>query len=131
MPGGDPLGTIELDGLEAYGVDMTVFHTNINDWGTKQHTMATASNLDDLTAEFHTYGYLVDDTDVKVYLDGEYLHKIPLYRSQTVDKFFWMFNLAMGGGWPVTVPSTGYYDMQIDYIRIYSKDPDAVEIKVQ
>ena len=131
MPGGDPLGTIELDGLEAYGVDMTVFHTNINNWANHQHTMATASDLADLTADFHTYGYLVEDADVKVYLDGQYLHEIPLYRPETVDKFFWMFNLAMGGGWPIEVPSTGYYDMQIDYIRIYSKDPDAVELKVR
>ena len=122
MPEGDPLGTIELDGLEAYGVDMTVSHTSINDWGRHENTMATASHLADPTADFHTYSYLVDDTEVRVYLDGKYLHKVPLYRPQTVDKFFWMFNLAMGGGWAVAGPISGYYGMQIDYIRIYSKD---------
>jgi hypothetical protein len=53
------------------------------------------------------------------------VNKAPLYRADNVDKFFWMFNLAMGGGWPIAVPASGHYDMQIDYIRIYSKDTNA------
>jgi beta-glucanase (GH16 family) len=127
--GGDPLGTIELDGLEAYGIDMTIFHSTIHDWKEKKQARfdaATASNLPDLTRDFHTYGYLVGDSDVKIYLDGSLKNVLPLYRPDTIDKFFWMFNLAMGGGWPIDVPATGHYDMQIDYIRIYSKDPDAL-----
>jgi beta-glucanase (GH16 family) len=128
QPGGDPLGTIEVDGLEAYGVDMTIFHTTIHNWKDASYKQATARNLPDLTADFHTYGYLVGDTDVKVYLDGVLLHQVPLYRPESVDKFFWMFNLALGGGWPVAIPDSGRYEMQIDYIRIYSKDPDAIAV---
>jgi beta-glucanase (GH16 family) len=131
QPGGDPLGVIELDGLEAYGIDMTVFHTTIHNWKNGKDVasvMATARHLPDLTADFHTYGYLVGDKDVQVYLDGVVVNKVPLYRPDTLDKFYWMFNLAMGGGFPVPVPASGQYDMQIDYIRIYSKDPDAKEI---
>jgi beta-glucanase (GH16 family) len=128
---GDPLGTIELDGLEAYGVDMTIFHSTMQEWRDKKvarFDAATAKNLPDLTRDFHTYGYLVDDSDVKIYFDGIPKNTLPLYRPDTIDKFFWMFNLAMGGGWPIDIPATGHYDMQIDYIRIYSKDPDASAI---
>jgi beta-glucanase (GH16 family) len=128
QPGGDPLGTIELDGIEAYGVDMTILHTTIHNWNDKSYEIATASHLPDLSADFHTYGYLVGDTDVKTYLDGALVAQVPLFRADTVDKFYWMFNLAMGGGWPVDIPDSGHYDMLIDYIRIYSKDPDAVAI---
>lgn len=125
-PEGDPLGAVELDGLEAYGVNMTIFHTTTHHWKEPPaYTMATASHLPDLTADFHTYGYLVDDDSIEGYLDGILVTKAPLYRADNVDKFFWMFNLAMGGGWPVTVPPAEHYDMQIDYIKIYSKDPDA------
>ncbi len=126
--GGDPDGSIEVDGLEAYGVAMTIFHTTVHNWGNKTYSAAMAKNLPDLTADFHTYGYLIDDKNVYAYFDGVLVNKVELLR-QNVDKFFWMFNLAIGGGWPVTVPESGHYDMQIDYIRIYSKDPDAVAIK--
>jgi len=122
-PEGDPLGVIELDGIEAYGVNMTVFHTTVHHWKAKKESRAVMTqNLPDLTAQFHVYGYLVGDSDLNVYLDGALITKVPLYRADNVDAFFWMFNLAMGGGWPIDVPSTGHYDMQIDYIRIYSKD---------
>ncbi len=127
-PGGDPLGTIELDGLEAYGVDMTIFHTTIHNWKDDSYVNATARHLSDMTADFHIYGYLVGDVDVSVYFDGALVNKVPLYRPDTIDTFYWMFNLAMGGGWPVAVPASGRYEMQIDYIRIYSKDPNAVAI---
>lgn len=131
LPAGDPLGSIEIDGLEAYGVDMTLFHSTMHEWVDKKQTRfsaATAKNLPNLTAAFHTYGYLIGDTDMKVYFDGVLQNTVPLYRTDTVDKFFWMFNLAMGGGWPIDVPADNHYDMQIDYIRIYSRDPDAVAI---
>ncbi len=128
QPGGDPLGSIEVDGLEAYGVDMTIFHTTVHDWKNKTHEGSMAKNLPDLTADFHTYGFLVDDKTVYAYLDGVQVNKADLLRADTVDKFFWMFNLAMGGGWPIDVPPNGHYDMLIDYIRIYSKDSDAVAI---
>ncbi len=127
-PGGDPLGTIEVDGLEAYGEDMTIFHTTVHNWGDNTNVNAVALKLPDMTAEFHTYGYLIGDNDVSVYIDGLLLYRVPLLRSDTVDKFYWMFNLALGGGWPVAIPASGQYEMKIDFIRIYSKDPDAVSI---
>lgn len=130
QPGGDPLGTIELDGLEAYGVDMTIFHTTIHNWKDSTYKQATASHLPDLSADFHTYGYLVGDKDVSVYLDGAPLQKVPLYRPDTIDKLYWMFDLALGGGWPVAIPADHHYDMLIDYVRIYSMDPDATAIKM-
>ncbi|MFT4130122.1 family 16 glycosylhydrolase [Labrys sp. (in: a-proteobacteria)] len=127
-PEGDPLGSIEIDGLEAYGVDMTIFHTIVHNWGNKTSSPAMSQKLPDLSADFHTYGYLVGDNEVSAFLDGKLVHTVSLLRADSVDRFFWMFNLAMGGGWPISVPQSGHYDMLIDYIRIYSKDPDAVAI---
>ncbi|MDR3448535.1 MAG: glycoside hydrolase family 16 protein [Alphaproteobacteria bacterium] len=130
-PQGDPLGVVELDGIEAYGVNMTVVHTTVHHWVVpKAATTVMVQNLPDLTADFHVYGYLVGDKDLETYLDGALIAKVPLFRANDIDPFFWMFNLAMGGGWPIDVPASGHYDMQIDYIRIYSKDQTATSVKL-
>jgi beta-glucanase (GH16 family) len=127
--GGDPEGTLEIDGIEGYGNDMTVMRSTVHNWGDKSYSAGVKEKLPDMSADFHTYGFLVGDTEVICYFDGEEVHRLKLLRPQIQDKFFWMFNLAMGGGWPITMPESGHYDMQIDYIRIYSKDDDAVAVK--
>lgn len=126
---GDPLGTVELDGLEAYGVNMTVFHTTTHLWKNDEtFTMTTAKNLPDLTKDFHVFGYRVDASSMEVYLDGSLVSRAPIYRPGTIDKFFWMFNLAMGGGWPIDIPPSRGYEMQIEYVKIFSHDDDAKPI---
>lgn len=126
--GGDPLGQLELDGLEEYGYNPHRFHSGLIDWSnkdTKSNNVGAWTNSPDLTAEFHVYDYCLDDRAMTVFLDGVVTASLPLYRPDTMDKVYWMFNLAMGSGWPITVPPSGSYDMEIDYVRIWSADPDA------
>ncbi|WP_162244692.1 glycoside hydrolase family 16 protein [Aureimonas sp. Leaf454] len=76
----------------------------------------------DATSDWHVYGAAVDETSMVVYVDGVVTQTIRLPKSTSADKFFWMFDNTLGGGWPVTVPPARYTDMWIDYIRIYSAD---------
>ncbi|GLS19508.1 hypothetical protein GCM10007874_25250 [Labrys miyagiensis] len=129
--GGDPEGTFEIDGIEAYGNDMTVMRSTVHDWGKKTDSGGVKYNLPDMSANFHTYGFEVTKNEVICYFDGAEVQRLKMLRPNMDDKFFWMFNLAMGGGWPIAMPASGHYDMQIDYIRIYSKDKDAVAVKAE
>ena len=123
---GDPLGTIELDGLEAYGVNMTMFHTTTHLWKDGEaFNMATAKDLPDLTKDFHVFGYRIGDASMEVYVDGALVSHAAVYRPEATDKFFWMFNLAMGGGWPIDIPPSHGYEMQIEYVKVFSADQDA------
>jgi beta-glucanase (GH16 family) len=129
--GGDPLGQLEIDGLEEYGYDPTRFHSGLIDWSNQDirtNNVGSWIYTPDLSADFHTYDYCIGATTITIYFDGVQKESLPLYRPETMDKVFWMFNLAMGSGWPIDIPPAGYYELQIDYVRIWSADPDAVEI---
>jgi beta-glucanase (GH16 family) len=121
-PGGDPKGQIELDGLEYYGSQMTTLYSTVH-WWTKPHQQAGGGvEVLDMSAGFHTYGFLLDASSMTIFFDGRQVGQRPLFRASDIDKFYWMFDLAMGGGWPITVPQSGRYEMQIDYVRIWSAD---------
>jgi beta-glucanase (GH16 family) len=123
------LPAIELDGLEAYGINMTIFRSTTHDWSPGGAVSAVAiSGLPDLTQDFHIYDYCVTDKNLMTYFDGVLKATIALPRPSTIDTFFWMTNLAMGGGWPITLPPNNHYDMVIDYVRIYSEDRDATKV---
>jgi beta-glucanase (GH16 family) len=128
---GDPLGPLEIDGLEEYGYNANRFHTGLIDWSnhdTATNNVGTWIDTPDLSADFHIYDYCLSATTMTVFFDGAQKASLPLYRPDTMGKVFWMFNLAMGSGWPIDIPLAGYYEMQIDYVRIWSADPDAVAI---
>ena len=123
-------GTVEIDGLEAYGFDPTLFISTAHLWGPgRDEPTQVKVQGPDLTKDFHTFAFCADATDLKVWVDGALRATLPLPRAATLDKLFWMTNLAIGGGWPVEVPPSGAYDMQVNYVRIWSKDPDAVSTR--
>jgi hypothetical protein len=115
-------GSVELDGLESYGAFPHNFNSTVHLWTTPPQYDMRIIKTPDLTADFHIYTFCNDDTKFSTYLDGVPVSILPIYRPDTVDKFFWMTNLAMGGGWPITVPPSGHYDMEITYVRVYSAD---------
>lgn len=125
-PNGDPLGNQELDGLEHYGHRPMAFNSGLIDWANKDtrtnHVGAAVTLAADPTAAFTTYDFCLTATSMVTWVDGVQKATLPLYRPDTMGKVFWMFNLAMGSGWPITVPPSGSYDLQIDYVRIFSAD---------
>lgn len=70
---------------------------------------------------FHTYGCKVTETDTSYYCDNIEVGRhatLPLSKEQP---FFFLINLATGGGWPVDLSRyNGVADMYIDYVRVYS-----------
>ncbi|MDF2440986.1 MAG: hypothetical protein JWN98_1970 [Abditibacteriota bacterium] len=69
---------------------------------------------------FHTYGCKITETDTIYYCDN-----IEVARHKTLEiskkhPFFFMINLATGGGWPVDLSRyDGQADMYVDYVRVY------------
>ena len=70
---------------------------------------------------FHTYGCKITETDTIYYCDNIEVGRhetLPLSRQQP---FFFLINLATGGGWPVDLSRyNGLADMYVDYVRVYS-----------
>lgn len=70
---------------------------------------------------FHTYGCQITDTDTVYFCDN-----IEVGRHKTLDvsrkePFFFLINLATGGGWPVNLSRyDGMADMYVDYVRVYA-----------
>lgn len=69
---------------------------------------------------FHTYGCKITKTDTIYYCDNIEVARHPTTRLGKSDSFFFMINLALGGGWPVDLSRyDGRIDMYIDYVRVW------------
>ena len=70
---------------------------------------------------FHTYGCKITEKDTIYYCDDIEVGRhetLPLSRQKP---FFFLINLATGGGWPVDLSRyDGLADMYVDYVRVYS-----------
>jgi hypothetical protein len=73
---------------------------------------------------FHTYGCKITATDTIYYCDNIEVGRhttLPLSKQQP---FFFLVNLATGGGWPVDLSRYhGLADMYVDFIRVYQGTP--------
>ena len=69
---------------------------------------------------FHTYGCKITETDTIYYCDDVEVGRhetLPLSKDYP---FFFLINLATGGGWPVDLSRyNGLADMYVDYVRVY------------
>lgn len=76
----------------------------------------------------HTYAARITETDTVYYCDDL---EIARHRTLEVSKkepFYFMVNLATGGGWPVDLSRyDGIADMYVDYVRVYGGHPGDVE----
>ncbi len=71
---------------------------------------------------FHTYGCLITETDTIYYCDDVEVKCHPTLPLSKERPFFFMINLATGGGWPVDLSRyDGVIDMYVDYVRVYGK----------
>jgi hypothetical protein len=71
---------------------------------------------------FHTYGCKITETDTIYYCDDLEVGRhatLPLSKQRP---FFFLINLATGGGWPVDLSRYhGVADMYVDYVRVYQQ----------
>jgi hypothetical protein len=68
---------------------------------------------------FHTYGCKITETDTIYYCDNIEVGRHPTLPLSKKSAFFFLINLATGGGWPVDLSRYGMADMYVDYVRVY------------
>ena len=77
--------------------------------------------------EFHVFTIIWDDASIKWYVDDQLFNTIditPADLSEFHDKFFFIFNVAVGGNWPGSPDASTVFPqkMVVDYIRVFRAD---------
>ena len=73
---------------------------------------------------FHIYGCKVTETDTIYFCDNVEVGRHPTLPLSKEKPFFFLINLATGGGWPVDLSRyNGLADMYVDYVRVYQQAP--------
>jgi beta-glucanase (GH16 family) len=119
----------ELDVLEAFGAENSRGEGGANELHTAVHTTTEDgygewNTVDaDLYDGYHTYGVKWEADKITYYFDGEEIGQTttPADMHQAM---YLIANLAVGGHWPES-PDGDTAQLKIDYIRAYSKDPNA------
>jgi glycosyl hydrolase family 16 len=113
----------EIDVVEQYSAIPNCLSMTLHLWGPdKKHTAeADSAVVAGMADDFHTYGAMVDESQIVWYFDG-----VELWRTKTPEAakvpLYVMVNLAMGSGWPIDkAPSPSY--LYVDYVKVYAKTP--------
>lgn len=74
--------------------------------------------------EFHVFSIVWDANEIKWLLDGVQYHNVditPADLSEFHEKFFLIFNVAVGGNWPGNPDATTSFPqrMIVDYVRVF------------
>src|SRR5579885_2463243 len=126
----------ELDPLEAFG------QTNANgEGGSNQYHIGMISGNSgqsngswetvpaNIYTGYHTYGVDWEPDHVTYYFDGQQVAQFNT-PSDMNKPMYMLANLAVGGNWPGPEGSETAH-MMIDYIRAYSKNPNATAVALQ
>ncbi|WP_138733985.1 glycoside hydrolase family 16 protein [Modestobacter excelsi] len=122
-----PRGTtaVEVDAVELYGHNtLGSCHTTHN-WGYTTGDSGVANCFDrngfaDWALSWHTYGVRFVPGAAVFSIDGV---QVASYTGlqQTADPFYFMVDLALGGGWPVDLAATGNVtDLYVDWVHVYT-----------
>lgn len=86
----------------------------------------------DATAEFHTYAFEWDATEMRWYVD-DFLYSTQNAWSTTAapfpapfdERFYILFNVAVGGNFPGAPDASTEFPvtMEVDYVRVYTGEP--------
>ncbi len=68
---------------------------------------------------FHIYACKITETDTIYYCDNIEVGRHATLPLSKECPFFFLINLATGGGWPVDLSRYGVADMYVDYVRVY------------
>jgi len=124
-----PMGTAggEIDVFEQLGCSPplnpaveSIFHFTLHDWqhGTTPEAY-TAQSLPDLTAAYHRYGLLWNDTYMALYFDGTLLESTATPSVMINTKYYLLADMGVGGGW-VTTSTPNPSNLLIKHIRAYT-----------
>lgn len=77
--------------------------------------------------KYHVFSILWDKSSIKWYVDDAQFYTTDISSSDTNEfhqKFFFIFNIAVGGNWPGSPDATTSFpqQMKVDYIRVFQAD---------
>lgn len=78
-----------------------------------------------LADEFHVYSIIWNSQKIEWYIDDQRYHSLDIATDPTLSefhqKFFFIFNVAVGGDWPGSPNSTTTFPqrMYVDYVRVF------------
>lgn len=116
----------EVDAVELYGHDTSFTCHTLHDWGAPDDAGSTGSKclspeqVQDWAVGWHDYGVRVTPDGAQFFIDGRPVaDKRGLGRSG--EPFFFLLDMALGGGWPVALePTGGTSDLYVDWVRAYT-----------
>jgi beta-glucanase (GH16 family) len=89
----------------------------------KSYTKASGK----LSDQFHVYSVIWDEKSIKWYFDDILYNTVdttPAALSEFQEKFFFIFNVAVGGNWPGSPNTTTVFPqrMAVDYVRVFQRN---------
>ncbi|MFA5044332.1 MAG: T9SS type A sorting domain-containing protein [Paludibacter sp.] len=141
----------ELDIIEAYGGEgpgkpnaKSVYAATPHAWNQSDSLQAICNNFYN-TQTFvdmykkgipstwyetsHTYGCKITAEATIYYCDNIEVGRHATLPMSKIKPFFFMINLATGGGWPVDLSRYGNkMDMYVDYVRVFSSAPTGLSL---
>lgn len=114
----------EVDAVELYGHDTRSACHSIHNYGsTSKGSKTDCPSLGaggDWALAWHTYAVQVSPDSAKFFIDGDLVSSLRGF-DLSAQPYFFMLDLALGGGWPVDLSATddrtGLY---VDYVRVYT-----------
>lgn len=113
---------MEMLGHQPYKVYSTIhFKSGTGSRNIEKNLVNNAS----LSDEFHVYSLVWQTDKIKTMLDDKVIGEFSATEVGSSypfnEKFFFLFNIAVGGNWPGSPNTTTYFpqNMMIDYIRVF------------
>lgn len=114
----------EVDAVELYGHNTLNSCHSMHNWNSGDDdadiSCIDPNGAEDWAMTWHTYGVQITPNGATYYLDGAVVatHTDLVHSSEP---FYFLVNLALGGGWPIDLAATGdTVDLYVDYIRVYT-----------
>jgi beta-glucanase (GH16 family) len=117
-----------VDVVELYGHNTLGGCHTVHNWGAEDTTgpgtgppsCVDRNGFTDWAMAWHTYGARMTPDAVTFTIDGEVVSTADRL-TRTSEPFFFLIDLALGGGWPVDLSATGgISDLYVDWVRVYS-----------
>lgn len=118
----------EVDAVELYGVNPLGSCHTVHDWGAEETSPAEKgapscleeNGFTDWAMAWHTYGVRISPDGATFTIDGQVVATADRL-GLTAQPFFFLVDLALGGGWPVDLaPTGGVTDLYVDWVRVWT-----------
>ena len=117
----------EVDAVELYGHNTLGSCHVVHSWGApalpddeSEPYCQDQNGFADWAMAWHTYGVRITANGSAFSIDGHEVLRLSGL-SHSSEPFFFVLNLALGGGWPVDLsPTAGIADMYVDWVYVYT-----------